>query len=117
VGGVSVSHGLSNLVPDGPDGLVAVYLQHPPQGTHGDAAFLPSNLRKDHPKPFSQGHSRLMEDGPCGEGGVAGAMKKRVMMLIPLAMVALWQTQVKPVLPACPFCRKFSLKISVAHND
>jgi hypothetical protein len=103
VGGVSVSHSLSNLVPNGPDGVIAVYLQHPPQDTRGGAALLPSHQKKDHPKPFSHGRSRLMEDGPRGEGGLvasclaliklAGAMKICMMMLTPWAMGALWQTQ------------------------
>ena len=96
------------------------------QGTHGDAALLPSHLRKDHPKPFSQRRSRLMEDGPRGEGGLAasclalikaaGAMQICMMVLTPWAMVALWQTQMKQVLLTCPFCGKFSLKFSVAHR-
>ena len=64
--GVSVSHGLSNLVPNGLDGLVAVYLQNLSQGAHGDVTLLPSHQKKEHPKPFSQRRSRLMEDGPRG---------------------------------------------------
>jgi len=91
VGSVSFSHGLLNLVPNGPDGLVAVYLQNPPQGTHGDVALLPSHQKKII-QNLSQRRSRLMEDGPRGEGGlvasclalikVAGEMKICVMVLI-----------------------------------
>ena len=63
-----------------------------PRGAHGDVALLPSHQEKEHPKPFSQRRSRLMEDGPRGEGGLvasclarikeASAMKICMMVLI-----------------------------------
>ena len=65
----------------GPGCLVAFDLQHPLKQEHGDAAFLPSH-QKDHPEPFPQGCSALMEDGPCSEGYLIAACRALVQVAV-----------------------------------
>jgi hypothetical protein len=120
LGGLSISHGFSNLVSHHPDGLIACDLQHSLKGTHGDTAFLPSH-QKDHPEPFPQRGPCLMKDGACGEGQLiaaclalvqmAGTMKVCVVVVITGAAVTLWPPQAKEVFLACFFKKKLSTNL------
>ena len=54
--------GFANLVAHGPHGFVALDFQHALQSQHGDAAFLATH-QPDHPEPFGQRGSGLVEHG------------------------------------------------------
>ena len=69
---IPCGQGLANLVAHGPDGFVALDLQHPLQSQHGDAAFLASP-QPDHPEPFGQRSSGFVEHGTCGQRGLIAA--------------------------------------------
>jgi len=62
ISGIPMGHGLANLMTHHPHRLVAFDVQHALRRQHGDATLLPSH-EEDHPKPFSEGGSRLVKNG------------------------------------------------------
>src|SRR5271157_2658750 len=116
---IPVGHGLAYLVPHGPNGLVALYLQHPLQREHRYPALRPGH-QEDHPKPSLQRSPRPVEDGPCGQRHLISTRFALIQMtwameIIPVvttsrAFVTLRPAHLKQMLLTRLFSAKLPLK-------
>jgi hypothetical protein len=108
-----------------PDRPVALDLQHPLKGEHGDAALLSAH-QEDHPEPLPQGGSDLMKDGSRSKRSlvltgyalikVPGTVKRGFRVTAARTSVAIRPSEVKEVLLACLFRGKLSLKLDQTHG-